>query len=163
MIMEMKKATSNNKRDEYDLFSSWLTSLFGISFFFSVWLSYKKLSFSNLLFLKFRSIWFKEKAGFLSFYLKKKWKKWMKQQCRSHTLLLTGSINMTFTMVFKGFFKFDFRNNYRIFSNKRPFSFKRPSPINTQYNPKNILQTPLSIKRPSLINAPRKFRKGGVY
>ena len=28
---------------------------------------------------------------------------------------------------------------YRIFSNKRPLSFKRPSPINAQYNPKNIL------------------------
>ena len=27
---------------------------------------------------------------------------------------------------------------YRIFSNKRPLSFKRPSPINAQYNPKNI-------------------------
>ena len=28
---------------------------------------------------------------------------------------------------------------YRIFSNKRPLSFKRLSPINAQYNPKNIL------------------------
>ena len=28
---------------------------------------------------------------------------------------------------------------YRIFSNKRPLSFKRPSPINAHYNPKNIL------------------------
>ena len=28
---------------------------------------------------------------------------------------------------------------YRIFSNKRPLSFKRPSPINAQHNPKNIL------------------------
>ena len=29
--------------------------------------------------------------------------------------------------------------SYRIFSNKRPLSFKRPTPINAQYNPKNIL------------------------
>ena len=29
--------------------------------------------------------------------------------------------------------------NYRIFSNKRPLSFERPSPINAQYDPKNIL------------------------
>ena len=28
---------------------------------------------------------------------------------------------------------------YRIFSNKRPLSFKRRSPINAQYNPRNIL------------------------
>ena len=32
---------------------------------------------------------------------------------------------------------------YRIFSNKHPLSFKCPSPINAQYTPKNILQTPL--------------------
>ena len=29
--------------------------------------------------------------------------------------------------------------SYRIFSNKRPLSFKHPTPINAQYNPKNIL------------------------
>ena len=29
--------------------------------------------------------------------------------------------------------------NYRIFSNKRPLSFKRPSPINAKYDPKTIL------------------------
>ena len=31
------------------------------------------------------------------------------------------------------------KNEYRIFSNKRPLSFKRPSPTNAQYDPKNIL------------------------
>ena len=32
-----------------------------------------------------------------------------------------------------------FKFKYRIFSNKHPLSFKCPSPINAQYNPKNIL------------------------
>ena len=32
-----------------------------------------------------------------------------------------------------------FLSIYRIFSNKRPLSFKHPSPINVQYDPKNIL------------------------
>ena len=39
---------------------------------------------------------------------------------------------MTTTFIF-------FPTDYRIFSNKRLLSFKRPSPINAQYNPKNIL------------------------
>ena len=53
---------------------------------------------------------------------------------------ITNAININVLVILFVYFQVCFINIfYRIFSNKRPFSFKRPSLIKTQYNPKNIL------------------------
>ena len=95
--------------------------------------------------LCYQSAHIKKKFGsfdcriYLVFHYKQTPLRWL----LSNWMLIFHTLTHMFVQSCKNIFEYyTFRKSQpktTFFSNKRPLSFKRPSPINAQYNPKNIL------------------------